>query len=510
MNLIDNTFESGELAPDLAGRIDLPEYYQGARKMENSAVAPGRGTVRRPGFEVIRTGYQPEVPEVPTTYTYTWFSENATLWGVPVWDGVIRGLDANGVARDVGGGIVGLPYAGNPFAPGDTIYVEGTTWYEGVHTLTEGTTATELQFARSFDAETFDGTETVIRRVGLPQSGNGSAVRDSAGNIYYGHVWDDTNHTGITKMTPDGTFIYDFLTWPQGETHIGHAVTVALSGDEQDLYAYVRGNVNCVIRFDLSTGAAVWQKTFTYPGYDMAIDADGNAYAIGASQKVYRFDAADGTMTEIESLSTPAGTYSGLIWAWLVDDTLGIVIGGGYTYDSTSDEEGVAALYNLGVAALDNGASDTIRLGTTYEEGSITFTRDVAKGCIASDGEYIYVLTQYDTPASIIHKLSWNGNTLTEVSSADGPPYGIGLFFDPWGNLCVVNQDSYAHRTDWLWFYDRGLTFLRKCENLYSGALLLWGPPIGRFYIEGNALRNGEIGTPAQEEAWTDIEPVEV
>lgn len=53
MDLIDNSFGSGELAPDMVGRTDLLEYYQGCRTVENLTIVPDQGARRRPGFEVV-------------------------------------------------------------------------------------------------------------------------------------------------------------------------------------------------------------------------------------------------------------------------------------------------------------------------------------------------------------------------------------------------------------------------------------------------------------------------
>jgi hypothetical protein len=55
MDLIRNSFECGELAPDLNGRTDLKEFHQGCRTLENKVVIPGcGGAARRPGFEIVR------------------------------------------------------------------------------------------------------------------------------------------------------------------------------------------------------------------------------------------------------------------------------------------------------------------------------------------------------------------------------------------------------------------------------------------------------------------------
>ena len=53
MDLIRNSCEAGELAPNMSGRTDLKEFHQGCRTVENFNVLPGGGAERRPGFEVV-------------------------------------------------------------------------------------------------------------------------------------------------------------------------------------------------------------------------------------------------------------------------------------------------------------------------------------------------------------------------------------------------------------------------------------------------------------------------
>ena len=57
MDLIVNTFQSGELSPEMDARTDLPEYYQGARLAENFIVKPTGGMTLRQGFEHIAAAY---------------------------------------------------------------------------------------------------------------------------------------------------------------------------------------------------------------------------------------------------------------------------------------------------------------------------------------------------------------------------------------------------------------------------------------------------------------------
>jgi len=53
MDLTHNTGLAGFLAPDMDGRFDLPQYYQGLRLLENMVIKQTGGQYRRPGFEHV-------------------------------------------------------------------------------------------------------------------------------------------------------------------------------------------------------------------------------------------------------------------------------------------------------------------------------------------------------------------------------------------------------------------------------------------------------------------------
>jgi len=76
------------------------------------------------------------------------------LVAVPdVVDGVF--LTSGGVARDAGSGKVGLPAVAHGFEIGDTVYVGGTTHYDGSYTVATGTSTDELVVVATYEAETF-------------------------------------------------------------------------------------------------------------------------------------------------------------------------------------------------------------------------------------------------------------------------------------------------------------------------------------------------------------------
>ena len=80
-----------------------------------------------------------------------------TLGGVSVLRGKASYLE--GAARDLGGGLVALPVggAGSALAAGDTVTIEGSTGYDGTHTLEEGTNSNRIVLKATFAAETLDG-----------------------------------------------------------------------------------------------------------------------------------------------------------------------------------------------------------------------------------------------------------------------------------------------------------------------------------------------------------------
>lgn len=53
-NTIQTNFTSGELSPNMYGRVDVTKYFNGARKLRNMICLPQGGLVRRPGTEFIR------------------------------------------------------------------------------------------------------------------------------------------------------------------------------------------------------------------------------------------------------------------------------------------------------------------------------------------------------------------------------------------------------------------------------------------------------------------------
>jgi len=446
------------------------------------------------GYKVIG-GNATLIPDVVGTYTMTYFSESQYIYGVPLNDGTITSLDVGGVARNVGGGVVGLPFADHPFLVGDTVDISGTGNYNADEVLLAGTTEDELQITAAYVAETFDGTETIIKQITDSHSGCGRMAMDSTGNIYYGIDWDKVNGTSIIKIKPDGTLVYDSLTWPITSVN---CLSLIITPDDKYLYFLSTGTT--IIKFDLATGISEWTVTGNSVDYEIAIDADDNLYVSkGSPGSITKLDAADGTATVLTSMGIPTlypTVLGGLVYDVIVDDDLDIVIGGGYMAClATASEATKATMYNLGVRTLDNSKGATVRLGDLYTKSGMTYTRDVGTGNIAIYDGYIYVIVP-QAAASTIYKLQWDGTTLNSILSFAGPAYGTGLYFDLWNNLVVVNQDSTGGQIDILYYYDTDGNYITKINNMAGAMLATWSSPAGSSFLQGDVVFNGVLEVP--------------
>lgn len=490
---IYTSFNSGELSPDLHGRIDARKFYSGCRILENFFVWAQGPVEKRPGtYFVGEVGGEvlPAIPEgeaIPPTYSLTYFSEHLRIWGIPVGDGdMIAGLDNGGAARDVGGGIVGLPYAGHPFAVGDVIRITGTTNYDGQHTLGAGTTANELQITDTYGAEIFDGTEVVVEYISLTNS-SGRMTQDSSKNMYYG-ISTATGENFVITIEADGTIVTDFFVPDGGWPATGTVMGMKVSNDDNYLYVFLAG---ILYKFNISDGTEVWNvNTGGGTAYDIDIDVADNVY-IGNKQNnnLCKFDASDGTKTEFDLMGEKdlASVLGDLNYAVTVDDGMNIVLAGGRQYCVLAYDESL--LYNLTVRDLDNTEGSRIQLGGTYTTPGVgDYTYIIGTSNIVTHNEYIFVLCY--TPTSMLYKLDKDLNIITSVA---GPDDAVGLYVDLWSNIVVVNQDG--SKDDILWFYDENLSYLSKTENMYTSMLVWWAGFAGSW-IQGNVVFDGHLGTP--------------
>ena len=437
-------------------------------------------------------------PATPSTYKYSYISQNGYIWGIPLADQEMTCLDAT-AAVNVGGGVVGLPFTGHPFEVGQKIRVYGTGKYDADYTVQAGTTANEIRVLASYVAKTFGGTETVIRMIDGLNAGNGQMVKDTAGNLYYGHQYSVANATCITKIETDGTLVYDAVVWPAefGDNTVVRGLAITSDDVSLYVYAYGTGDGTKCVKFTLATGAAAWISDGSNGGYyDLAIDTSGNAYGCDF-YGMAKFAVSDGARTNLTNMGEAIlDVAGGLPYAATVDNDLGIVIGGGYSACMTGSGPGViATLYNLAVRTFDDSAGDMMCVGDTYVNGPLTQTRIIGTGHVAVYGGYIFVIIVTSASTTEIHKIEWDGTSLTDVGSVAGPDYGVGLYVDLWGNLVAVNQDEGIPVHDVFYFYDTDPTLLASTTNL-PAILTTWDAGVGGAYQQGNIAFNGQLGIP--------------
>ena len=478
----------------------------GSEELENILIRPQGMAFKRPGTEYIASlydGYEyiAEVPEIPAVATYelTFISENRKIWGIPVGNGeMLGGLDAAGVAVDIGGGVVGLPYTGHPFTAGEVVRITGTTGYGGEHTLLAGTTANQLQFTDSYFAETFDGTEIVVQYMNMPSASSGRMDIDADGNLYHGHGWYAAGSCFITKIEPDGTQVYDYFE-DTGATTANLVNGIKINSASTYLYMLLdRGGL---AKFELATGDLEWSVATgaTSPGKYMVLDSEDNVYFRGGTtDKITKYSSVDGSV--VTEYTDTTSTYAA--YAVAVDEDIGdgIVVSGGLKVAADDD----ATLWNLTVRELSNSSGKSMALGGTYENGALWYTYIIGTGAILTHDGYIYVIAS--TPTCTLYKIEviWENDVITDltiVKEVAGPTSGCGLYVDLYGNIVVVNQDASATKDDVLWFYDTDLNYLSKISGMY-GMLATWVSAVGGAWIQGDACFDGTItdGTPAVSE----------
>jgi len=499
------SFSSGEFDPLLKYRVDLEKRHSSVETMDNMLVKLPGAAIRRPGTEFIAqvATYEDVFANAIAAYEMTYISENASIWGIPLNYETFTTLtlDVGGIARDVGGGIVGVPCTGHPFAIGEVIKITGTLLgpgnYLGNHTLTSGTTVNELQFADDFRAETFTADSRVVQWIGL-KSGAGRMDQDADGNIYYGHQNPDYGY--ITKIELDGTVIHNFFTpddaWPDDDQILG----IKVSSDNLYLYAALKVVTTSnmyLYKFNLSDGSQVWRVLAgDYPGYDMAIDSDDNAYILavstgGGGRNIAKFSAEDGTKTDFDLMGEilKAGFTGGFPYAIWIDNDMsctsgktGVVIAGGSQKCLTRGHPEL--LYNLAIRDLDNEGGYQVALGGTYVDGSYTETRKIYANYICTMNRYIYVLA-IKTDERIVYKLDSRLNVITQTAHINK---AIGLFPDPLGNIVVVCQSSSSPVSDQFHFYDDDLNYITKIDHFSTSMLLSWDASPGGSWIQGNVI----------------------
>jgi len=135
------------------------------------------------------------------------------------------GLIDNAAAVDVGGGVVGIPITGHPYATDETITIANTTNYDGDYLVLASSTANQVDITAAYIAETFDGVsdshnltfDGVDDKVGLaaaqsiPAGTSRKELHVTNHDTTYKVFWGDSNVNATTYrgviIQPDSVYI---------------------------------------------------------------------------------------------------------------------------------------------------------------------------------------------------------------------------------------------------------------------------------------------------------------
>ncbi len=222
--LITN-FASGELSPNLNGRVDLRQYYQGAARIENFEVIPTGGIKRRPGLKRVGelTGNSRIIPFIVdknSVYILELYAEHIAVWkrGVLGNYSIIQTLETDYASLAE---IKEIQYAQNY----DTIVFVHRDYQPFILKVEAGVfSGSAMQFEFWPDVELDDDFDYVIIQTGpgLPEK---ETTDDGHGRFTYKRIEGETTKTyikdynaGITDFwcTKDGKlYKWDVSEWKQ-------------------------------------------------------------------------------------------------------------------------------------------------------------------------------------------------------------------------------------------------------------------------------------------------------
>ena len=218
-------------------------------------------------------------------------------------------LDA-GNARNLGtGNKCGLPCTSHPFSVGDIIRIDGSDLYDMEFEVQAETSTHEIVVVRvaGFAAETFDGTESVVRFINdafAPDNTTGYPV--VIGDYMYAPLNNNqTFDSPLAKVSmTDYSVDSDFFGTPTPAYGASEKCT-AVCATSDNLYLITNQiSPSRILKFQVSDGAFVWSKSLTsFSSYDIAVDSVGRTYRSGpqnpstGSYEAVRV-SADGTSLE--------------------------------------------------------------------------------------------------------------------------------------------------------------------------------------------------------------------
>jgi len=544
-NRLEFSFNSGELSPLMKYRVDLEKQQSGIEKAENILVKSQGAASRRPGTKLMNPSASRYKAVFDRDITWQYINGNGKVFGIPYESSTeVLTLDAGRRPRliynsdDSGQDLIGIPLYLHPFKSGQYIHISpnngGADDFDGNYQVQPETTENEIVIKSTWSfsvPSTFTGDETIYRYIAHSPSAGRMDMGDD-GWLYVANggdvarISEDFLIVNLTYCVPDGG-------WPGGDTPT--ITGLELTDDKKYLYVLRVNPGRYIYKFKTADGSEVWRRGlddgFMYGGpgfgcgeiagvassvqsYDIAVDSSDSVYIIGTSSKVHAtclgvpspYDwsnanaskyLSDGTFVDfyLDDGAPPSPSLSpfadGGVYGIYVDDDMGLVIGGGGNWWSSTYPEFYTGK-NLWIRSLDNSSGTAIQLGrdpqlilgTTYKTDDWKYA-----GITTLDG-YIFVANASN---NTLYKLDTGLNILDSIE-IEVP---VGIFPDAFGNLVVVRSSGVAYQKigDCLWYYDSDLNYLGKSwfwNDTGGGTLIQW-------YGVGSAWTKGD---------WVFKEPV--
>lgn len=297
--LIQNSFSSGEIAPELYGRIDLQQYTNGLKECRNFLVKPHGGIVNRPGLEHVC-----EVKDSTKRVRLLPFNFNAEqTYTLEFGEYYMRVIADGGLITDAAVDIASVTAAdpavvtttgAHGYSNDDWVYISGVQFIEGINN-------------RWFQISAASGS--VFTLTGEDQSAEPRGGLDGIAEREYVLVTpypeDDLNGLNITQSadvitithlnwTPREISRTDHNAWTIAEITfiptIGKPQNVVASNDTgPDTHTYVVTAVDAE-NGEESRGALPADGNLV--GYEGSIDLDWDEVENASGYNVYRDDGA--------------------------------------------------------------------------------------------------------------------------------------------------------------------------------------------------------------------------
>jgi hypothetical protein len=241
-----------------------------------------------------------KIVRVDNKATIAWWYQDNGAYGH--FEGPTMTVTSGGVAVDKGGGLVGIPCVGQPYATGNSIEFRGTTYYNGTKTVDASSSANEVVITSAYNAETFGSTAAINQRIGIGAAYENNLVQAAMSVEFY-------DGPPCSIMTASGlAYSSVCLDSTKSSARISGIYGVTCDGDS--IYP----------SFAYSTAASGWRQVFnevphTRSASSMLYDPvskdlwmfGGSKYDTGVvTNEMWRYSTASGQWFYVNTSATPA------------------------------------------------------------------------------------------------------------------------------------------------------------------------------------------------------------